>query len=186
MNYFFLKKIKFVLLSFSIVVCLAFASVVAAFKFCYPIGYTKEINAAAKEFDLDVSLVQAIVKEESKYNYKAVSKKGAVGLMQLMPSTACWIADSLGEELGEDMLFNPAQNIRYGCFYLRYLFNKFESLDMVLFAYNAGEGTLQTLLESDSVINLRNTEISETNRYIKKVTKAYKVYKDLYKIENKI
>lgn len=149
-------------------------------KLKYPIGYNNEILSCSTEYNLDSSLVRAIINVESGYNELAISPKGAVGLMQIMPQTAIWIAEELEEEsFNEIMLFEPETNIRYGCFYLRYLFNKYNNEDLVLYAYNAGEGNLQKLLKNNQAFSINNIDIEETKNYIKKVKQIKNSYQKL-------
>lgn len=96
-----------------------------------PAEFESIINSCANEFGVDKSLVKAVIHAESGYNPNAVSRKGAAGLMQLMPSTAqgLKVADS----------FNPADNIRGGVRYLRFLLDTFKGdVSLALAAYNAG------------------------------------------------
>lgn len=98
-----------------------------------PAEFDSIINSCALEFGVDKSLVKAVIHAESGYNPKAVSKKGAAGLMQLMPGTAhdLKVADS----------FNPSDNIRGGVRYLRFLLDTFKgNVSLALAAYNAGLG----------------------------------------------
>ena len=93
------------------------------------------ISTYAREFGVDKSLVKAVIHAESGYNPNAVSRKGAAGLMQLMPGTAqgLKVADS----------FNPEDNIRGGVRYLRFLLDTFKgNVSLALAAYNAGLGNV--------------------------------------------
>lgn len=89
------------------------------------------IECSAREFGVDTSLVKAVIHAESGYNPAAVSNKGAMGLMQLMPKTA--------QDLKVDNCFNPSQNIRGGVKYLRFLLDTFKGdVQLAVAAYNAG------------------------------------------------
>ena len=89
------------------------------------------INSCAMEYGVDKSLVKAVIQAESGFNPNAVSRKGAAGLMQLMPKTA--------QDLKVSDSFNPAENIRGGVRYLRFLLDTFKGdVAMALAAYNAG------------------------------------------------
>lgn len=89
------------------------------------------IENSAREFGVDTSLVKAVIHAESGYNPEAVSNKGAMGLMQLMPKTA--------QDLKVDNCFNPSQNIRGGVKYLRFLLDTFKGdVQLAVAAYNAG------------------------------------------------
>lgn len=87
-------------------------------------------NEVARNFSLDPALLKAIAKVESSFNPKAVSPKGALGLMQLMPTTA--------ELVGVNDPFDPFENLRGGALYLKKLLEEFGDLELALAAYNAG------------------------------------------------
>lgn len=117
------------------------------------------ITKAADKFGVDAKLVEAIIKVESNYNAKAISKKGAVGLMQLMKSTA--------EKMGVKNRYNPEQNIFGGVNYLKTQLEHFGgSLELALSAYNAGTAAV----EKYNAI----PPYKETQDYVKKVLKAYR------------
>ena len=104
------------------------------FNFCFPLQYRQEILAATKIYHVDPVLVASIINAESSFDKNKVSPKQAVGLMQLLPSTAASLTDNKDLDL-----FDPATNIMLGVKYLSYLIKKFNDIDTVLFAYNAGE-----------------------------------------------
>ncbi|MBO7214589.1 MAG: lytic transglycosylase domain-containing protein [Clostridia bacterium] len=131
--------------------------------------YIQELSLSA---GLDYNLVLAVVRTESSFNENAVSKKGAVGLMQLMPKTAEFIAKKVGYE-GEVDLYNPTVNLYLGISYLKYLFDKYENETIVLCCYNAGEGTVSKWTEEE----VENPPYKETREYIKKVKRRKSLYK---------
>jgi soluble lytic murein transglycosylase-like protein len=93
----------------------------------------------AQRFDLDPVMLLAVIHVESRFDPGAVSSKGAMGLMQIRPTTAREVAGSLGIELSADeQLFDPELNILLGSCYLRYLVDRFDDHDIALSAYNAG------------------------------------------------
>jgi hypothetical protein len=97
--------------------------------------YDKLIAAEARRFDVDASLVSALIRAESNFEPRAVSRKGARGLMQLMPATA--------RRLSLDRPFDPVANVRAGVRYLRELLDRFDHRpELVLAAYNAGESAV--------------------------------------------
>lgn len=116
------------------------------------------IEKYAKHYSLDPSLIRSIIKAESNFNPRAVSPKGARGLMQLMPETA--------KQLGVKNSFDPEQNIHGGIRHFRFLLDRFDNdLVLSLAAYNAGENLVQRLG--------RVPKIKETQDYIQSVTRLY-------------
>ncbi len=116
------------------------------------------IEKYSRDYQLDPSLIHSIIATESDFNPKAVSPKGAQGLMQLMPATAA--------RLGVRNSFDPEQNIRGGIQHFRWLMDNFNNdLNLSLAAYNAGENLVQRLG--------RVPAIKETIDYVKKVTSKY-------------
>jgi soluble lytic murein transglycosylase-like protein len=116
------------------------------------------INDAAYRHRVDPALVKAVINTESAWNPRAISRKGALGLMQLIPSTA--------QRFGVANAFDPAQNIEGGTTYLRTLLDRYNGdLTKSLAAYNAGE----------HIVDLKNgvPPYRETQRYVQKVTKTY-------------
>ena len=117
----------------------------------------------AKRYKVDPCLVKAIIMAESGYNPKAISKRGAKGLMQLMPSTA--------EALGVEDIFNPEQNISGGIRYFKQLVKRFDgNVKLALAAYNAGS---QKVRHYQGIPPFKSTKY-----YIQKVFKYYELYKD--------
>lgn len=126
-----------------------------------PADYESHIRAAASRYEVDPLLVKAVIKAESNFNCFAVSDKGAMGLMQLMPETV--------EDLKVRDPFDPAENIYGGTCYLRKLLDLFDGdLQLVLAAYNAGPNRVKEIG--------RVPRIAETKQYIKNVLANYKRY----------
>lgn len=97
------------------------------------------IKRECEDYSLDPFLILAIIEVESGFNPLAVSSRGAVGLMQVMPETAGFMAEKLGISLnGDKSLFDPFINVRLGIYYFSLLINRFESIDEALIAYNSG------------------------------------------------
>lgn len=121
--------------------------------------YKGIIEGASEKYRIPESLIRAVIKQESNYDQSAVSKKGAMGLMQLMPETA--------DSLGVDDPFNAEENILGGTKYLRELINLYKgNLNRALAAYNAGPGQ----------VNEGIPNISETRNFIKSVLRYYDSY----------
>lgn len=140
----------------------------------YPFRYKKHVEYYAKRFHVEKSLVLAVIYCESSFVKDKVSYAGAVGLMQIMPSTAKYVCEMLGKN--EYDLFDEKDNIEIGVKYLSYLFEKYKSEEYVLYAYNGGEGTLLKWLESGD----KEFWYKESVNYYKKVERVKKKYKKLY------
>jgi len=123
--------------------------------------YDKVIEKTARKYEVDHALVKAVIKAESNFNSKAVSRKGAKGLMQLMPRTA--------SSLQVSDCFHPEDNIDGGVRYLRYLMNVYDgNLPLTLAAYNAGE---------KAVARYRGIPpYAETKTYVRRVMRYYEEY----------
>lgn len=121
-------------------------------------SYHSIVHEKATKYKIDPSLVKAVIMTESNWNERAVSRKGAMGLMQLMPSTA--------SDMNVRNPFNPEENIEGGVKYLRHLLERFNGdLTLALAAYNAGP----KWVEKFGVI----PPITETRRYVNKVLSLY-------------
>lgn len=168
------KKIYFIFL-ISIVILFF----VAIFVNCiiFPKKYKNLVLVNCDKYNLEIALVYAVIKQESDFNKNAVSSSGALGLMQILPSTAKWIAGELGVEYSKENLFEPKVNIEFGCFYLRYLFDKFNDIETVVCAYNAGETKVLDWIENGR-ISRDLISYPETLNYLNKVMGYYKVYKN--------
>lgn len=128
-----------------------------------PSSFDRDIWAAGNRYNVDPYLIKAVIRTESDFNSRAVSKSGAQGLMQLMPETA--------RELRVHDPFNPADNINGGTRYLRRMLNTFgDNLVLSIAAYNAGPGAVR---RAQGV-----PRIPETVRYVVKVLKHYRGYKN--------
>ena len=152
----------------------------------YPVAYTDLIKTYATEYALDPYLVQSIMRCESSNDPSAVSDVGAIGLMQIMPDTGTWIAHKLDldDVYTEQMLYDPATNIEFGCWYLRFLNGRFDgNIKQMIAAYNAGHGTVEGWLEDPKYSSngeLTTIPFEDTARYYEKVTAAYENYTTLY------
>jgi soluble lytic murein transglycosylase-like protein len=120
--------------------------------------YSEIAEKKAQKHNIDHHLVKAIIKAESNWNPNAVSRKGAMGLMQLMPATAAF--------LGVKNPFDPEENIDGGIRYMKYLLEKFDSnLHLALAAYNAGPALVERIKGIPP--------IRETIDYVRKVINYY-------------
>ena len=124
-----------------------------------PVSLRALVDTISRNHGVDPSLVRAVIETESNFNRWAVSNKGALGLMQLIPDT--------GRRYGVRDFFDPQQNVDGGVRYLRFLLDKFNgNLDLSLAAYNAGENLVERLG--------RVSPIPETTTYVHKVRAIYK------------
>lgn len=150
----------------------------------YKLAYEEEILSSAREFQLDPSLVCAVIFTESGFRPQAKSGVGALGLMQLMPATGLEEAELLEiEGVTEERLTEPALNIRLGCNYLRKLLDEFGSESVALAAYNAGPGRVRQWLKEYGVKedgSLLYIPYPETSKYVGRVESAKGVYSRLY------
>ncbi len=152
----------------------------------FPLPYQKLVAAHARLQSLDPLLVQAMIREESSFNPSAVSRRGALGLMQIMPETGAWIAGQLGEEFNPARLFTPADNIRFGTWYLAALRAEFGGdLVKTLVAYNAGSHRVQYWLATGAwdgrLGTLDRLPFPETRQYVMKIMRSYRIYRFLYR-----
>lgn len=154
-------------------------------KRAYPREYLDEVRAASDEFGVPESIIFAVIKTESDFDKTAVSSAPAHGLMQLTEETYFWIGnDMLGEDPSAFDIYDPELNIRYGVYYLSFLYRKYQNWDTAFAAYNAGPGNVNDWLEdgkiSDSDGNLVAIPYKETRNYVKKVNVAIEKYNELY------
>ncbi len=145
----------------------------------FPTTHSASINRYAGEYGLDAHLIAAMIKCESNYDNEAESGKGAIGLMQLLPSTAEWVAERCGAEYEETRLYDSEYNIRLGCAYFAYLKEQMGSEEMALAAYNAGPANVRAW-ENQGITEAEEIPFPETRKYVDKVQKTKKIYKILY------
>jgi len=120
--------------------------------------FSSYVHQAAAKYDLEPELIKAVITTESNGNHRAVSRKGAIGLMQLMPSTA--------NDLNVMNPFNPEENIEGGTRYLKQLLERFNgNLTLALAAYNSGPKTVEKYGAVPPIL--------ETRQYVKKVFSLY-------------
>lgn len=156
-----------------------------AYHLAYPLAWWDTVLRWAGAYGVDPYLVLAVIREESGFSPTAVSSSDARGLMQLLPSTARWIAeDKLRIPYREADLASPDHNIRLGTWYLRHLLDQFEGdLAWAVAAYNGGPGNLRrwTAGGVPSPGDLPSTlRFTETREYLAKVLNAWLTYRWLY------
>ncbi len=142
------------------------------------------VRKAAAEFDVPVAMILAVIRTESDFRADAVSDAGAMGLMQLLPSTFSFLCEEkTGEMLPPAKITDPAVNIRYGTYYLAYLFKEFGDWPTTLAAYNAGEGRVREWLRDPELSQngvLLTIPFPETRAYVRQAMEAYAYYLKKY------
>lgn len=150
----------------------------------YPRAYPNLVREEAAKQDLDPELVWAVMRQESAFYPNAVSTSNAAGLMQVIPSTWDWLAELQKEAPGNR--FDPAANIRYGSYYLRWLMNYHDGdAELVIPSYNRGQGYIRRLFEGPVVGGDKNEfyreiDALETREYLQRVMVNYRTYQALY------
>ena len=151
----------------------------------YPMRYEAEIRAVAEEFSLDPAYVASVVLAESSFDAQAVSSAGAIGLMQVMPATGEWIAGKLDEAFDAQRLYEPEVNLRYGCWYLRFLLDRYDGdMRTASTAYHQGQGRVDEWLQdpqySQDGRTLTAISSAVTDTYVSRIMESYEHYKELY------
>lgn len=139
----------------------------------YPTPHRDAMDAAARQWDLDEAFVYGIIRQESRFLPQARSPVGAVGLMQLMPSTARWVARQLPvHPFRTDMLVRPEVNVNMGTYYLRRVLSSLGDPILAATAYNAGPGRARRWRDAkplEGAIYAETIPFNETREYVKKV-----------------
>ncbi len=176
------KILVVVFLILFVILCVFFSD--CYYKYSYPLKYKEDIIKEAELNNLDPALVASIINAESRFEATAISSKGAIGLMQIMPDTAKFVSEKLNINYSEEILLEPSMNIKIGCYYLNYLKNKFTSDEAMLCAYNAGEGVVRAWLKDKQYsidgVNLIKIPYSQTSSYVKKINNIFPVYKKMF------
>lgn len=150
----------------------------------YKKDYSEYVSKYAEEYDIDENLIYALIKAESNFNEKAVSHQNAKGLMQLMQSTAQDLANRNQIKLTKDNILEPDININLGTQYIALLLNKYDSIEVALAAYNAGSGNVDRWIKNGTIksdgSDIENVPYKETNTYVRKIMRNYKMYNELY------
>lgn len=145
----------------------------------YPLEFEHVLRGHASNHGLDPALLAAVVYVESRFDPRAESAAGAVGLMQLLPDTAKGIAlRTGGEHFVVSDLRDPEINVRYGSWYLDHLRDRYEDTRLMLAAYHAGQGNVDRW-RADGV----GIAFPETRSYVADVLRLRDVYADAYRAE---
>ena len=152
----------------------------------YPLAYWELVKRKAEERGLDPYLVLALIRQESLFDARAVSPAHAMGLMQLLPSTAARLAKQLGlPEPAPEKLFDPELNITLGTYYLQELMRLYSNDPVkALGAYNAGEKAMarweRQIATDDAEEFIERITYGETLQYVKLVLRSHRLYRGLY------
>ena len=151
-------------------------------KMLYKKEYTEYVSKYSQEYEVDENLIYALIKAESNFKQDAVSTKKAQGLMQLMYSTAEYVANKIGIELTEENILDPEINIKIGTKYISILLEKYECVEVALAAYNAGSGNVDKWISNGKIkadgSDIENIPFKETNTYIRKIMRDYNIYSE--------
>ena len=182
-----LKKILFTILAIILIFYILFGIIRVQdiiLKKIYPTKYEEYIVKYSEEYSVDKNLIYAIIKAESNFDENAVSNKGATGLMQLMPSTATQVSRTINLNYNENNLKQVDININLGVKYISVLIEKYDNKEVALAAYNAGTGNIDNWIEKGIIkkdgTDIENIPYKETNNYVRKILRDYKIYKKLY------
>ena len=153
----------------------------------YPYGYKEYVNYYSSKYNLDSLFTLAVIREESRFQPDAGSFAGALGLMQIVPSTGESISRQIGlANFDKITLLDPETNIKMGTFYLRQMLDNFDQNKFyALGAYNGGPGAMNKWISQWGNMDIdefiENIPYDETRNYIKKVMGSYYFYQMLYK-----
>ncbi|TVY06925.1 lytic transglycosylase domain-containing protein [Paenibacillus cremeus] len=182
---FWRKKRVYALLLLTFLIVLFLSSSYVG-RLLYPIPYAQEIRQNAVKYQMDPFLIAAVMRVESNFQVGTQSKKGAYGLMQLMPDTSDWIIEKGSfNDSYRKQLDVPAVSIELGTWYLSWMHKQFGgNTTAVIAGYNAGHGKVSRWLqEHEWDGTLQNADMipyGETRHYVQRVTYYYNKYHKLY------
>ena len=155
-----------------------------------PVFHTDVIEHCAREFDLDPLLITSIIKVESNFFRRARSNRGAIGLMQILPSTALELAPELGyKDYLKIDLENPDTNIHFGSMYLKKLLTEFNgNVILAIASYNAGRTKVRGWYLQNPLVGVDYDDIpyKETRNYVKNVMRTYNSLSKIHRLANRI
>ena len=149
----------------------------------HPLKYSDIVSQYAEEYRVPEIIVYSVIKCESSFDSAAVSSSGAIGLMQIKPSTFEYLCEKKGTSYESGMLYDPKTNIEYGVYYLSMLRQRFGIWENVFAAYNGGPSRVDQWIKEGRVNDsgrLVDIPLSETATYVERVTKAMAKYASLY------
>ena len=159
-------------LRWTMLAAIALYAALIGLRVLYPIDYVSLVRHWSIERGLNPALVAAMVRAESRFHADAVSPKGAIGLMQIMPETGIWIAEEIGiDGFTVGSLVDPETSLRLGTWYFATLVARFEDLRPALQAYNAGPTRAEEWLDNSEAV------FAETKAYVDRVLQSVRVYR---------
>jgi soluble lytic murein transglycosylase len=182
---FWRKKRVFAIVLLAFVIFMFLSSNMVS-KYLYPIHFKENIRQSADNYKLDPFLIAAIIRVESNFQPDIESKKGAYGLMQLMPDTSEWIVETgKFSPRYKENLHDPSISIELGSWYLNWLNKQFNgNTAAVIAGYNAGQGKVNQWMQNqqwDGTLEHADTiPYGETRHYIQRVLYYYNKYHKLY------
>lgn len=183
------KKIFIIIIAILIIVVFLGIFKNKILKIIYPKTYKEIVSVYSEKYNVEENLVFALIKAESNFNSEAVSHRNAIGVMQIMEETAKDVANKnsikIENENIKQELLKIDNNINIGTKYLSTLLEKYKNKEIAVAAYNAGIGTVdgwiqKGIIKSDGS-DIENIPYKETNNYVRKILRNYKLYEELYK-----
>ena len=151
----------------------------------YPMPFQEEVREVARRYQIPEFLLYAIIRRESFFDPGAVSPARAVGLMQLLPSTARWVAKKVRLPFQEELLFTPKTNLLLGTAYFHDLLNRFGAVHLALLSYNWGARRVRALLEetpkTDVPYFLELVPNAQPRLYAKRILADYWMYAKIWR-----
>ena len=189
-----LLKNKYKIIIGTVIVVLIIAILFVLFKdkllkMLYPKTYSEIVSVYAEEYDVEENLIYAVIKAESNFDSSAVSNRDAIGLMQIVEETAVDVAKKNNIEINteniEEEILDIDNNINIGTKYLSTLLTQYGNIEVALAAYNAGIGTVNNWIEKQVIkadgSDIENIPYKETNNYVRKILRDYRIYNELYR-----
>lgn len=183
------KKIFIIIIAILIIVVFLGIFKNKILKIIYPKTYKEIVSVYSEKYNVEENLVFALIKAESDFNSEAVSHRDAIGVMQIMEETAKDVANKnsikIENENIKQELLKIDNNINIGTKYLSTLLEKYKNKEIAVAAYNAGIGTVDGWIQKEIIksdgSDIENIPYKETNNYVRKILRNYKLYEELYK-----
>ena len=152
----------------------------------YPIKYSEQVEKYASKYNVPEYIIYAVIATDSKFEFGTQYEDGSQGLMHISPQVLKKLSspEHLDEDVTQDSLASADVSVRYGAYYLKYLFDRYKSWDTAIVAYNAGESAVTEWLRSGKYstdgINLKEIPLDSAEDYFEDVSHAINYYKNEY------